>query len=328
MTGTLAANSQRRSNASRHNGLSVLSARADPAGFDRILSDPVFAEIETYPQTNIFGRVYNPAIYGNHDRSFAIVDGGVPILLCQCSSDNGRLDFYRMPIRLVAGRGLDEDRRRAAVQSALWRLDEITRANGLSEAVVLDERAGLGSLIEEFCRARGATMDPHPVACVDLTLGPTAWRAALRKSSRSLINWGRRNLSIKYVNKETSDKALFDRYRQFHAEVAGRVTRSVESWDVMYEWMARGRGELILGFLADELVSGSAFMDGTEMSVYMVGVYDRTKFDKPLAHYSIWHGIERARERGMKVLELGVIPPQGAASDKEFQIGYFKRGCD
>ena len=56
------------------------------------------------------------------------------------------------------------------------------------------------------------------------------------------------------------------------------------------------------------------------------GVYDRTLFDKPLAHYPVWLGIERAQLRGMKTLELGVVYDKGTVSDKEYQIGYFKRG--
>ena len=82
-------------------------------------------------------------------------------------------------------------------------------------------------------------MNSRPIAYVDLAAGPAAWRAALRKSSRSLINWGRRNLSISYVNKDTPDRALFDQYRAFHAEVAGRVTRSEASWAVMYDWITQ-----------------------------------------------------------------------------------------
>ena len=141
-----------------------------------------------------------------------------------------------------------------------------------------------------------------------------------------MINWGRRNLSIHCVNKETPNRALFDRYREFHAEVAGRITRPEQSWNVMYEWIALGGGELILAFLEDRLVAGSMFIDGKETLIYASGVYDRAEFDKPLAHYPVWLGIERAHARGIKILELGDIPIRGDKSEKEYQIGYFKRG--
>ena len=305
---------------------SIQSAEADPAAFDRILSDPAFAEIEAYPHTGAFGRRYHPAIHGNHDCSFAIGANGSAVLVCLCAPLDGKLSYYGMPLRFIGRRGLDRDTRRAAVQSALLHLDELAQAHDLHDVSVLDERTGGDSAIEEACRVRRAAMSPHQVAYVDLIAGPTAWRKALRKSSRSLINWGRRNLSIHYVNKEAPDRALFDHYRDFHAEVAGRVTRLEQSWNVMYEWIALGGGELILAFLEGKPIAGSMFIDGKETSIYASGVYDRAQFNKPLAHYPVWLGIERAHARGMKILELGDVPMRGDKSEKEYHIGYFKRG--
>ena len=305
---------------------SILSAKMDQVAFDRILNDPAFAEIEAYPDTGAFGRTYFPATFGDHDRSFAVGANGIVALICLCAPLDGKLGFYGRPLRLVGRRGLDGDTRRAAVQAAFLRLDELAKAHGLREVSVLDEQTEADPMIEETCRIRGAAINPNPVACVDLTAGPAAWRAALRKSSRSLINWGRRNMSIVYVNKETPDRSMFDRYRAFHAEVAGRITRPEESWNVTYEWIAQGKGELVLAFVEGNLLAGSMFIDGKEISVYSSGVYDRTQFDKPLAHYLVWLGIERAYARGMKTLELGAVPPRGTVTDKEYKIGYFKRG--
>ena len=307
-------------------GFRILSAQADPEAFKRVLSDPAFAEIESNPHTGAFGRAYHPAIHGNHDCSFAAFVGGAPAIVCLCGPLEDKLSFYGMPLKLTTRKGLDQDTHQAAIRSVFLHLDGLMETHHLREAFVLDGCKRDASALDEACRLRGATMNLRPVAYVDLTAGPAAWRTALRKSSRSLINWGRRNLSISNVNKDTPDRALFDQYRVFHAEVAGRVTRSEPSWAVMYEWIARGGGELVLAFFEGKLVAGSMFIDGTETSLYASGVYDRTQFVKPLAHYPVWLGIERAHARGMKTLDLGEVPPQGTVPDKEFQIGYFKRG--
>ena len=231
-----------------------------------------------------------------------------------------------MPLRFVGRRDLKPDIRRTALQFAFAYVDQQAAAQGLDEVSVLDERREIVSTIPDACSVHGATDNPYPVAYVDLTAEPATWRSALRKSSRSLINWGRRNLSICHVNKDTPDRRLFDQYRAFHADVAGRVTRAIDSWNVMYDWIAHGGGELTLAFLEQRLVAGSMFIDGAETSIYASAVYDRTQFDKPLAHYPVWLGIERAQERGMKRLELGPVPPEGTVPDKEYHIGYFKRG--
>jgi hypothetical protein len=306
--------------------LSILSASANPETFERILVDIAFAEIEAHPYTGAFGRAYYPAIHGNRDCSFAICSNGAPVLVCLCAPLEGKLGFYDIPLRLIAGHGLDNGIRQAAIKSAFSHIDELMEAFRLREAFMQDDCERAASPIEEACRLRDATMNLHPIAYVDLTAGPAAWRAALRKSSRSLINWGRRHLSMRYVNKDAPDRALFDQYRTFHAEVSGRVTRSEASWAVMYEWITGGGGELVMAFLEGRPVAGSMFIDGSEKSIYASGVYDRTQFDKPLAHYPVWLGIERAHARGMKTLELGAVPPRGTVPDKEYQIGYFKRG--
>jgi len=304
--------------------LSNVTIESDRHILDQTVTDPAFAEIEAYPHTGLFGRTYHPAIHGERDYSFAVVADGTPALICLCAPLDGKLSFYGMPLRFVGRRDLDREIGRAVLQSAFLHLDKMTEAQGLREVLVMDEQ--MDATIGDACYIRGGTKNPHPVAYVDLTAGPAAWRSALRKSSRSLINWGRRNLSICYVNKETPDRGLFDQYRAFHAEVAGRVTRSIDSWQVMYEWIVQGGGEVILAFLESKLVAGSMFIDGTATSIYASAVYDRAQFDKPLAHYPVWLGIERAQARGMKRLELGSVPTKGAVSEKEYRIGYFKRG--
>jgi hypothetical protein len=190
---------------------------------------------------------------------------------------------------------------------------------------VRERASAILSPIGEACLARGATAGVNLIGMVDLVAGPTAWRKALRKSFRQFINWGRQNFAISYVNREEFDVERFDRYRLFHAEIAGRVTRPRASWDVMAETLAAGNGELICATLEGRLVAGSLFVDGTEICIYMNGVYDRA-LDKPLAHYLIWHGIERAQGRGKKLLQLGDVHQQGLVPDKKYGIGYFKRG--
>jgi hypothetical protein len=299
--------------------------------FDRhavsaILADPAFAELEAYPHSASFGRTYHAAVYGDRDISFAIRAADLPVLVCLCAPLDGTLSFYSLPLRLCARPDLSETIHHAAVQAAFTHLDALAIKHGTRDILVREQAASGLSVIGEACTSRGAQATPLQHACVDLTVGQASWRRALRKSSRSLINWGKRNLEMRFANRESPDRSLFSDVQRLHTNVAGRVTRSQNSWDVMYDFVAAGRGELIGGYLDGELVAGSLFIDGTEICIYASGVYNRMLFDKPLAHYSVWLAIERAHLRGMKVLELGVVHDKGSVSDKEYQIGYFKRG--
>ncbi|MEK7246395.1 MAG: hypothetical protein AAB223_10300, partial [Pseudomonadota bacterium] len=59
---------------------------------------------------------------------------------------------------------------------------------------------------------------------------------------------------------------------------------------------------------------------------YASGVYDRDRFEKPLGHWPVFDALVRAGRRGILRYDLGEVHPRGAASDKEVQIGFFKKG--
>ena len=259
--------------------------------------------------------------------SFAVVDGDDPLLIVPCSAGPTGLDYYGMPIKLFPRAGGDKGAIEQAVQTAFREFDTIISRNSLVSASISDAESGLElSAVGKQCLNRKATAALRMSGLCELETGPDQMRRGLRKSYRSLVNWGRANLNVEYVNTNNPDRALFDRYQSFHRTVAGRSTRPQKSWDVMFEWLVGGGGELILAFLSSgELVAGTMIVDGTEVSNYASGVYDRTKFDKPLAHWPLWLGITRSCERGLRLFDLGDIPISGV-SEKEIDIGYFKRG--
>jgi len=307
--------------------MSIVTVQADKAAFDCILNDPAFGEIEAHPQTGAYARSYYPAVHGSDhvDLSFAVCSVNTPVVVGLCSLIDKTLGLHGLPARLFARNGISPELYRNAMRAAFAHIDEIASTKGAREVVIRERAVPALSPIGEASIAREAQAAVSLIGRVDLTAGLVRWRKALRKSFRSLINWGRANLEVTYVNAADCNRDRFDGYRLFHAEIAGRVTRPLASWDAMYAWLASGRGELICAALDSKLAAASLFIDGTETCIYMSGVYDRA-LEKPLAHFMIWHGIERAQQRGMKIFELGDVPFSGTVSDKEYQIGYFKRG--
>ncbi|MFO1188948.1 MAG: GNAT family N-acetyltransferase [Alphaproteobacteria bacterium] len=162
--------------------------------------------------------------------------------------------------------------------------------------------------------------------CAGIRSKDDLWRT-MRKSFRSLVNWGRRETDLVRVNGSNPDRGLFDRYRAFHHQIAGRITRSDKFRDVMFDWIAAGHGELVLTYLADgALVAGTMIVDGKEIAYYASGVYDRTRFDRPMGHWPLFSAIMQSMERGIKAFDLGELPQRHQADPKEYAIGYFKRG--
>jgi hypothetical protein len=308
--------------------LCIITAAQAGSEFAGLCARTEFAAIDREAFTNAFGRRYYPLALGDRrsDRSFAVIDGEAPSLIMLCSAGEGNLDWYGMPARVLAPSGQDFDV--AATGALMAHVDTLIDGERIHTAVLADGRFAptLGPL-GGSCLSRGwrASLTLH--GQVDLTTGEPGLRKALRKSFRSLVNWGRRNLSLAYVNRENPGRQAFEDYRAFHLQVAGRSTRPDASWDAMFDSIAAGGGELALGRLeTGELVAGTMVLDGTEVAYYGSGVYDRERFDKPMAHFPLYDAILRAGDRGKAVFDLGEIPQAGTASPKEQAIGYFKRG--
>lgn len=306
-----------------------LRIETDPEAVARALHDPALAAIDRHPVTGGFGRRYYPAVTAGAAREvpFLVVQDGRPLLYAPATILEGRVSFHGMPLRLFVAAGLDRRGAERAVDAAFAHLDALA-AGPAPEGLVI-ETAGGATLdaVALACLGRGLTAALRLVATVDLAAGEPAARAALRRSFRSLVNWGEREITLRYVNETAPDRGAFDAYQDFHRRVAGRVTRPQASWDAMFAWIAGGGGELALGQLADgTLVSATLVVDGTEAAYYASGVYDRERFDRPMAHWPLWNALGRARARGRALFDLGEVPLPGTASEKEVAIGYFKRG--
>jgi hypothetical protein len=299
------------------------------ADFARWRADPAFAVVEAHPVYGAFGRHYYPAVFqtGRVEESFAILDGSQPVGLISCSAGSGELDYFGFPIRFF-GRDGGTDWSSKALDLAFGHLEKLAKQHRTARVTVADDAAlGILSAIGRQCLNRRAHGVLRLTGLNELRGGEAEMKRDVRKSYHSLINWGGRNLQTSIVGVANPDREMFARYQEFHRAVAGRVTRPQESWDAMFDWIAKGRGELILGFLNDgELVTGTLVVDGTTTSFYASGVYDRDRFELPLAHWPLWQAMVRSAERGMRVFDLGDLPMADAATAKEVSIGYFKRG--
>lgn len=148
----------------------------------------------------------------------------------------------------------------------------------------------------------------------------------LRKSYKSLINWGKKNLIITYINKKNLCWDTFKEFKRFHHKVAGRKTRSDKTWEIQYEMLKQGFGELVLAYYEDSLVAGSLFADFEGTSVYFTGVYERELFNFGLSHYVLYHGICRSQQRKQtSSFSLGYFDTD-IINEKFYNIQFFKKG--
>jgi hypothetical protein len=307
--------------------LSVVTQQDCPDAFERWAALPAFAASARHPFLNRSGRAYYTATYNrDHDTSFAVVRENEPLMLVWCNIHEGALGYFGMPMSFFPRADLgDAD---SVIAVALGAVDRIAAAHVVTEVSLREDITGSElSSLGRGCVTRGATLEVVQNGICDLSLNERTLHRNIRKSFQSLVNAGRRDMRMAYFNASNPDSGLFVAYREFHAYVAGQVTRSAESWRAMFDWIAGGGGELALAYLDDgELVAGTMTFDGAEVACYASGAYDRSKFDKPLAHFPLYDAVLRSKERGLRYFDLGFLPARGTVSDKEYNIGYFKRG--
>lgn len=161
---------------------------------------------------------------------------------------------------------------------------------------------------------------------IDDQFSVDSYFSSIRKSYKSLVNWGRKNLRVSYWNNKNITLETIQIFKEFHAKTAGRKTRSDLTWELQYNMLQQGYGEIILGYLNEELIAGALFIDFENTTYYGVAVYERSLFEYGLSHYVVFLGICRAAERGRtSQFLLGTYDPN-LTNTKERNIQMFKKG--
>ena len=164
---------------------------------------------------------------------------------------------------------------------------------------------------------------------VNLRLTLAEIKSGFRKSFRSLVTSGERLWHVNIL-RAPGDATVWDEFRLLHAEVAGRVTRSLESWQSQRAALAADEGFLVvLRDAGERMVGAGYFMCSADEGAYAVAAYDRSLFDKPLGHVVQYRAIEELQRRGCRWYRIGTRCFPGdepTPNAKELAIAAFKQG--
>jgi hypothetical protein len=304
----------------------AVSYRIDPLDLGAFDPD-AFPEWDAHPLSSDFAaRLYTVVAPGHQDRSFQVVGPKGVVLAARATSNGQEMSFYGLPMVLAVKQGLEEKERRQTIAAALDHLAALGEETGAAEAVIGAMAAQTPDAVSAALIDRLAKGEARAWIVADLRREAELIKRDVRDSYRSLLNWGERNMTLKWVDRETPDRALFDLFPKFHAEISGRE-RGDAYWDVYWQDILGGGSELLLGWLADgTLVSGSIVTGRGATAYYASGVYARDQFDKPLGHWPLWQAMMRAKAQGYARFDLGELADRWRANDKEVNIAFFKRG--
>ena len=186
------------------------------------------------------------------------------------------------------------------------------------------------SYLGKYFLEKGATGTPFYTQIIDLSLNEDQLRKGIRKSYKSLINWGKKNLKLQLLQADNITQGHIDAFRQLHIEVAERETRSKDTWDIQLEMVQNNEAFILFGKLENKLVSAGLFMYNSNTCYYGVSASKRELFEKPLFHYLMWQAILHSKKIGCRYFEAGMQlianAENSTISSKESGISKFKKG--
>jgi FemAB family protein len=212
-------------------------------------------------------------------------------------------------------------------------LDAVGQMTAISVWRGIEPFAAVHALNDWHCQAlrRGAEAAVRHSLFVNLKMELPAIKACFRKSYKALINSGSRLWQIGVLREAgENDAAVWTEFRELHCQVAGRLTRPLETWEAQLHAIRQRAAFLV--YLRDgqqRMVGGGFFQLSRDEGVYAVAAYDRELFDKPLGHVVQYHAIQEMQQRALAWYCIGprfYPADQPLPSPKELAIAEFKEG--
>ena len=158
---------------------------------------------------------------------------------------------------------------------------------------------------------------------IDLRQSIEIIKLDFRKSYKPLVSKSLKEWDVKICEEEIDES--FEDFRKLHLEVAGKQTRSKESWSIQKKQIVNKEAFLVTVRDGKILIGAGLFNFSRDIGSYSVGAYKRDLFDKPIGHAVQMVAIEKLKNLGCQIYILGQ-KATGKSSEKEVSISHFKEG--
>ncbi|MBC7861386.1 MAG: hypothetical protein IAF38_00345 [Bacteroidia bacterium] len=279
----------------------------------------VYCDYCYLPLSEKYYSEYHGGKYSDH--SFVLYNKNEPVLYFPCNLNNNRLSWFEFPISIFC------TIKDPLILTEIYKLlesflEKLVREKSVSELFVYFNEYLTRSFFTKIAEVKS-----HHHTMIDLQIPEENIKANIRKSNKTLVNWGQRELVLKITDHSNPDRELFNEFHDFHIRTAGRKTRSDESWNTQYEMVLQGQAFFVSAYYKDKIASNLLILHGLEEAYYGVAVNDRELMEKnePITHYPLLASVYHAKKIGLKKFNFNEVDKKGDAkmdSISNFKLGY------
>ena len=165
---------------------------------------------------------------------------------------------------------------------------------------------------------------------IDLSLPEEQLLREMRKGHRADIKRAEKHMTGSVLDSSNITADAFDRYRLLHHKAAGRITRPLKTFELMYKWIQEGFAALSCATLEGKDIGFALISVYKDGAYYSSGCVDPEFNHLPVGHLLQWRAMHWLKAHKIRHYEIGIqllsSQPHSIVSEKEWNISFFKRG--
>jgi len=286
---------------------------------------------------------YGAQKFGTTDLSFFVQDGKKIVAICplllEKKSDRDGIPYTEFSTAGSGGYGItpalandmETERHERILKCIYEEVDTLAAQHNVSCASFRMNPLSLNRLQFNWLLKFGFFDSSVNTQVLDLTYPIDQLWSALRKGHKYDTRRGEKFYDIRIFDRTNPDRDAFELYRLLHHKAAGRVTRPIETFEMMYAWLCAGEG-VVFGVYKDDHPVGFTYVNTFKRAACYSSASDDPDFqtDVPISHVIQWSVIRWLKEHGYERYEMGIQQFGPLFSDipspKDLSISFFKRG--
>lgn len=294
-----------------------LQAYHNSALYKLTCSDYRFCDIHLDYYREYFGDKWS-------DESLIVYDKSGFYISLILFSDGNELSFFGTPTDVIYDNSFSTRTKNQAFGELFVKLEQIIKEKNIKTLKFFESPYFLLKYYEQD----GVTFSSKVVFenSIDLSQSEDDIKMCVRKSYKSLLSWGQKNLDIKVYDETNMTDDVMSEFEDFHVAVAKRHTRTHDSWMLQSKAVQQGMGFVVMGYYNNQLVTATLVLNGETDCYYGVCVNDRDLMAQnlPIGHYGLFKSILLAKEKGFSKFNFGDV--SNNSDPKVNAIVKYKRG--